>query len=129
MFLSRFSVSLKSLNNYFFRKFSYKSLLNRFSVLINYIMWSSNHFSTSSCVFSTFLKVQLFLGPAFSGSSFFRVQVFQAPGPGSGYRFRSSPLFSGVSIVGFDYIFVSRDIIVSFWFMENPDQPISGNLV
>ena len=111
LFLSRFSVSLKSLNNYFFRWFSYKSLLKIFSVLINYIMWSSNHFSTSSC----FLR---FLGSAFSGSSFSRVQVFQAPGPGSGCRFRSNPLFSGVSIVGFDYIFVSRDIIVSFWFME-----------
>ena len=45
--LSRFSVSLKSLDNYFFRWFAYKSLLRRFSVLVNY-MWSSNHFSISS---------------------------------------------------------------------------------
>ena len=54
LFLSRFSVSLKSLIN--FRRFACKSLLNRFSVLINYIMSSSNHFSTSSCF------------PGFSGS-------------------------------------------------------------
>ena len=74
--LSRFSVSLKSLNNYFFRRFACKSILNRFSVLINYIMWSSNYFSTSSC----FLR--------FSGSRLFRVQVFHCPGfSGSGSRF------------------------------------------
>ena len=47
LFLSRFSVSLKRLDNYFFRWFAYKSLLRRFSVLVNY-MWSSNHFSISS---------------------------------------------------------------------------------
>ena len=70
--LSRFSATLKSLNNYFFRWFAYKSLLSRFSVLISYNMWSSNHFSMSSCF------------ACFSGSRFFRVQVF--PGPG----FRSS---------------------------------------
>ena len=62
--LSRFSVSLKSLDNYFFRWFAYKSLLSRFSVLINYNMSSSNHFSTSSYF------------PRFSGSRFFRVQTF-----------------------------------------------------
>ena len=76
--LSRFSISLKSLNNYFFRRFPYKSLLNRFSVLINCIMCSSNHCSTSSCF------------PRFSGSRCFRVQVFQRPGPG----FRSSLLLA-----------------------------------
>ena len=38
LFLSRFFGSLKSLNNYFFRRFAYKSLLHRFSVLTNYIM-------------------------------------------------------------------------------------------
>ena len=63
LFLSRFSVSLKSLNNYFFRRFPYKSLLNKFSVLINYIMWSFNHFSTFSCF------------PRFSGPRFFRARV------------------------------------------------------
>ena len=84
--LSRFSVSLKSLDNYFFRWFACKSLFSRFSVLISYNMWSSNHFSISSC----FLY--------FSGSRFFRVGV-QSPGPGSRIRvqdpgpgFRSSPL-------------------------------------
>ena len=29
-------------------------------------------------------KVQVFLGPGFSGSGFFWVQVFQGPDPGSG---------------------------------------------
>ena len=72
--LRRFSVYLKSLNNFFSRRFPYKSLLNRFSLLINCIMWSFNHFSTSSCL------------PRFSGSRLFRVQVFQGPAPG----FRSS---------------------------------------
>ena len=71
LFLSTFSVSLKSLSS--FRRFAYKSF-NRFLVLLNYIMSSSNHFSTSSCF------------PRFSGSRFFRVQVFQSPGF-SGSRF------------------------------------------
>ena len=78
LFLCRFAVSLKSLDNYFFRRFAYESLFRRFSVLINY-MWSSNHFSTSSRF------------PRFSGSRFFRIQV-QGPGPG----FRSS-LFNAVT--------------------------------
>ena len=39
--LNRFSVRLKSLNNYFCRWFAYKPLLSRFSVLIYYTMWSS----------------------------------------------------------------------------------------
>ena len=68
--ISEFIFILKCLpNNYFFRWFAYKSLLSRFSVLISYNMWSSNHFSISSCF------------PRFLGS---RVQ---GPGPG----FRSSP--------------------------------------
>ena len=67
--LSKIPVSLKSLNNYFFRRFLYKSLLNRFLVLISYIMRSFNHFSTFSCF------------PRFSESRFFRVRV-QGPGPG-----------------------------------------------
>ena len=67
LFLGRFSVSLKSLDNYFFRWFAYKSLFSRFSVLINYNIWSSNHFSISSCF------------PCFSEPRFFRVQVFQGP--------------------------------------------------
>ena len=78
LFLSRFSVSLKNLNNYFFRRFAYKSLLNRFSVLIDYIMWSFNHFSTSSC----FLH--------FLGSRFLRV-LFKVPVQGLGPGFWSSP--------------------------------------
>ena len=39
-------------------------------------MWSSNHFSISSCF------------PCFSESRFFRVQVFQGAGPGSEFRSR-----------------------------------------
>ena len=82
LLISRFSVSLKSLNNYFFRRFAYKSILNRF--------WSSNHFSTSSCFLrflgSRIFRVQVFQGPGFSGSRFFMVQVFHGPGF-SGSRF------------------------------------------
>ena len=76
LFLSRFSVSLKSLNNYFFRWFVYKSLLSRFSVLISYNMWSSNHFSISN-------RFPCFQGPGFSESTFFRVKIFLGLVPGS----------------------------------------------
>ena len=64
LFLSRFSVSLKSLKSYFFRRFAYKSLLNRFRVLINYVMWSS----------SSFFYNKLF--PTFFMFRFFWVQIF-----------------------------------------------------
>ena len=84
LFLSRFSVSLKSLDNYFFKGFAYKSFLNRLSVLINYIVWSSNHFFTSSCFLnflgSRLFRVQVFQRLGFSRSMFFRVMVFQSPG-------------------------------------------------
>ena len=50
-------------------------------------MWSSNHFSTSSCFPS-------FSGPDFLGSMFFRVQVFQGP-CFSGSKFFRFPVFSG----------------------------------
>ena len=76
LILSRFSVPLKSLDNYFFRWLAYKSLLSRLSVLISYNMEPSNHFSISSRF------------PCFSRSRFFRLQVFQGPGPGSGSRVR-----------------------------------------
>ena len=59
-------------------------------MLINYTMWSSNLFFAPSCFSrfsgSRFFRVQVFQGPGFSGSKFFRVQV-QGLGPG----FRSSP--------------------------------------
>ena len=96
LFLSRFSVSLKSLDNYFFIQFAYKSLFSRFSVLIYYNMWSSNYFSTSSCF------------PCFSGSTFFRVKYFQGPdfsgygsrvqGPGPGSRVRDPVPGAGSSV-------------------------------
>ena len=88
LFSSRFSVSLKSLDNNFFRWFAYKSLLSRFSVLTSYNMWSSNHFSISNrfpCFSrSRFFRVQVFQSPGFSGSTFFRVQIFRVRvhGPG-----------------------------------------------
>ena len=99
LFLSRFSVSLKSLGNYFFRWFAYKSLLSRSSVLISYNMWSSNHFSISSCF------------ACFSGSSFFRDQV-QRPGPG----FRSSPKFDAVSFTKWNWFhtFINRKYFSHF---------------
>ena len=65
-FISTFSVLL---NDYFFRWLAYKSLLCRFSLLINYIMWSYNIFSVSCCF------------PWFSWSWLFRVRV-QDLGPG-----------------------------------------------
>ena len=97
LFLSRFSVSLKSLDNYFFRWFAFKSLPSRFSMLISYNMCSSNHFSISNrfpCFSrSRFFRVEIFQGPGFSRSRFFRLQVFQGPGfqgpgPASGFRVR-----------------------------------------
>ena len=63
LFLSAFSIFLKSLNNHFFRWLVYKSLLSRFSVLTNYTLRPSNVFSASNC-------------PRFSWSRFFRVQIF-----------------------------------------------------
>ena len=102
LFLSRFSVSLKSLDNYFFRWFAYKSLFSRFSVLISYNMWSSNHFSISSrfpCFSrSRFFRVQVFQARGFSRSRFFRVQVFQDPGF-SGSRYSGSKFFGSRSRV------------------------------
>ena len=89
--LRQICVSLKSLDNYFFRWFAYKSLLSRFSVLISYNMWPSNHFSISNrfpCFSgSRFFSVQVLQGPGFYGFRFFRTWVWvQDPGPG----FRSS---------------------------------------
>ena len=72
IFLSTFSVFL---NDYFFKWLAYKSLLSRFSVLINYIVWSYNLFSISSCFWR------------FSWFRVFKVQVFQGLHPGSGFRF------------------------------------------
>ena len=68
-------------------------MVSRFSVLISYNMWSSNHFCISNCF------------PCFSGSKFFRVQVFQglhsgsgsrvqSPGPGCGSRFQKQLFIS-----------------------------------
>ena len=61
LFLSTFSVFH---NDYFFRCLAYKSLPNKFSDLINYILWPYNFFSVSSCF------------PCFSWSRFFWVQAF-----------------------------------------------------
>ena len=79
-FLFTFTVFLKSLKK--LQMVCYKSFLSRFSALINYIMWSFNLFTASSC-FPHFSW-----RPGFSGSRFFRVQVFQGPGPASGSRFQ-----------------------------------------
>ena len=102
LFSSRFSVSLKSLDNNFFRWFTYKSLLSRFLVLISYNMRSSNHFSTSSrfpCFSrSRFFRVEVLQDPGFSGSRFFRVNDFQDPVVGS--RLRAQGLGSRIQVQG-----------------------------
>ena len=104
LFLSRFSVSLKSLDNYFFRWFAYKSLFSRFSVLISYNMCSCNHFSISSCF------------PCFSGSRFFRVRV-QGPGPGSGVRVQGpGPGFrSSLSLYEYTFFFINEIFLKKNW--------------
>ena len=69
-----FSVFLKSLSDYFFSWLAYKSLLNRFSVLINYTVLYGLpvFFSAINCLsrfsWSRLSRVQVFQGPGFSGS-------------------------------------------------------------
>ena len=75
LFLRAFSVFF---NDYFFRWLvsSCKSLLSRFSVIINHITQSYNLFSVSSC-FSGFSELR-----------FFSIQVFQGSSPGPGSMFK-----------------------------------------
>ena len=109
---SRFSVSQKSLDNYFFKWFAYKSLLSRFSVIICVLLiifpqpavshvfqgpgfsvsrfFSVQVFQCPGSSGSRFFRFQVSQGPGFSRSRFFRVQVFQGPGS-SGSRFFSVP--------------------------------------
>ena len=102
LFLSRFSVSLKSLDNCFFRWFAYKSLFSRFSVLISYNMCSSDHFSISSHF------------PCFSGSRFFKVQVFRVRAQGQGLGYRSSQVAIYSNTISVDYLdFVM--ILSNYW--------------
>ena len=90
LFLSTFSVFLKSLNNNFFQM----AYLQVCSVLINCTMRSSFFLHPAvSYVFhgpgfsgSRFFKVQEFQGPGFSGARFFRVQIFLHPVLESGSR-------------------------------------------
>ena len=100
-----------------------KSFISRFSVLINFTMWSSNRFFCNQ-LFPAFFRdglfrvqvflsqvflSQVFLSSGFSGSRFFWVrffwvQVFQSPGS-SGYRFFWVQFFSGSSffwVLGLD---------------------------
>ena len=87
LFLSAFSVFLKTLYNCYFRRLAEKSLLSRFPVLIHlYTMWSSNLFSASNC-FPVLFMVRIFHSPDFSGFRFSWVQVFQ------GRRFLGFGLF------------------------------------
>ena len=103
LFLSTFYVFLKRINNYFFsddlltsfflgdcqcyciRCGAYEFLFSRFSVFLNYTMWSSNLFSASSYFsrfsWPRFFRVQIFQGRGFLGSIFFWVKV-QYSGPG-----------------------------------------------
>ena len=95
-----------------------KSFISRFSMLINFTMWSSNRFFCNQ-LFPAFFRdglfrVQVFQSPGFSESGFsefrffrvqvFWVQVFQSPGS-SGYRFFWVQFFSGSSffwVLGLD---------------------------
>ena len=90
MWLPRWEPSLKSLNNYFSRMFAYKSFINRFSMLMNYILWFSNHFSTSSYF------------PRFSGCRFFIIQVHQGPSS-SGFQSRVVVQIHVYSRIGTEY--------------------------
>ena len=66
LLLSTFSAFLKSLSNYYFRWLANKSLLSRFSVLINVVF---QVFQSPGFAGSRFCKVQVLQGPGFSGSS------------------------------------------------------------
>ena len=71
-FIFTFSVFLKSPNNYFFRWLTYKALLSRFSVLINFSILCG--LPIFFCIHPpTFFIVLVFQGPGFSGSRFFWV--------------------------------------------------------
>ena len=61
-------------------RLAYMSFLSRISMLIDYIIWSSNLFFFASSCFTCFFIVQVFQSSSFSGSRFFRVQDFQGPG-------------------------------------------------
>ena len=125
LFLSRFSVSLKSLRNYFFRRFAYKFLLNRFSVLINCICGLLIIFLHPAVFYifkgpgSRFINVQVFQSSGFSGSRFFSVQVFQGPGfpgfrffrvrvQGPGPGFRNSPFINILEIPKWVFLYLKN---------------------
>ena len=89
-----FCLPKKSLDNYFFRWFTYKSFLADFQcyqvvicgLLINFPYPAVSH---------------VFQGPAFSVSRFFRVQVFQSPGfSGCGSRVQGPGPGSGSRVQG-----------------------------
>ena len=93
-------------------------------MLISYI-WSSNHFSISSCFpcfsGSRFFRIQVFQGPGFSGSrvgvqgpgSESRVRV-QSPGPGSGSRVQGLGPGSRVRVKGPGSGFRSSHVFVLY---------------
>ena len=85
LFLSTFSVFQKGLNIYFFSDDLFANLFNANKL---YYVFFLSYFCIQ--LFHTLIMVQVFQGPGFSESRFFRVQVFlvqiQCLGPG----FRSS---------------------------------------
>ena len=116
LFMSIFSVFL---NDYFFRWLAVKSLLSRFSLLVNYIMWSCNIFSVSSC------------SQCFSWSWFFRVQVQDL-----GLGFRGSPTLGGclcddctpsyLPLIIFDRCTFSRRV-KAWWWRQSAKNQVSVN--
>ena len=71
LFLSTLK-NLKNLSNYFLRWVAYKSFLSRFSVLIDNTMWFTIQFFFWHPAISNVIH-----GPGFSGTMFFRIQLFQ----------------------------------------------------
>ena len=107
-------------------------------MLISYILWSSNHFSTLSCfprfsgsrffrvqVFqdtylsgsrfsrSWFIRVQVILSPGFFRSRFFRVLVFQSPGFSGSWFFRVwGQVLEVALLICYNYSFLCNFVLI-----------------
>ena len=91
--------------------FDWLTSLSRFSVLINYTMWSSNLFFCIQLFPAFFIIVQ-----NFSGSRFLRVQVFQGPDPGSGSSVWVQVLEIAFLLVTFVSFYFQRYLFSNLWY-------------